>query len=132
MATYLKKEKTKLRVREFRIPRAVSVLGNILDATKLPEGHLCCSRCHGYKFEASGYPGGNKIELGCVDCNERIYLAFPIDVVVPPGRYGCWKHSNKGMIVIHNLDVLCIGCESCKSEIRIEMKKKDGIIIADA
>lgn len=131
LPTFLQKTKTRLRVKQSTIPYTPGVLGNMLDATKLPEGHFCCSKCSGYKFEASGFPGGNKIELGCMQCNERYYMYFPVDCVVPEGRFYCKKHPKKGMILIHNIETVCIGCESCKTEMQIKVKDKGGLILAD-
>jgi len=131
MVTILKRENTRLRVKEHKVA-ATSVLGSMLDAMNLPEGHLCCSKCSGYKFECTGYPGGSKVEMGCIGCGERFYMAFPMDVDLPAGKYGCRRHPSKAFIVIHNIDVVSMGCEACKSEINVSLRKAKGIILADA
>jgi hypothetical protein len=129
--TFLNKTKTRLRVKQGALPRSLTILGNMLDATQLPEGHLACSKCSGYKFEASGYPGGSKMELGCINCNERVYIMFPMSCAIPEGRFICKRHPNKAMIVIHNVETVCVGCESCKTEMHIVVKDKGGLILAD-
>lgn len=126
----LTKNKTRLRVREVPIS-SIGVLGTMVDAMNLPEGHMSCGKCHGHRFECSGYVGGNKVEMGCEGCGDRFYVAFPLDVVIPDGRYYCRKHPSKGMILIHNIDVVSIGCESCKTQILIQLKKAGGLVLAD-
>lgn len=131
LPTFLQKTKTRLRVKQIAVPQQGGILGAMLDATQLPEGHFCCSRCLKYKFEASGFPGGNKIELGCMECGERYYMYFPVGCEVPEGRFYCKKHPKKGMILIHNVETVCVGCESCKTEIQIKVKDNGGLILAD-
>lgn len=123
--------KTRMRVVERRLPKSSAILGTMLDAMALPEGHCCCSRCHGYKFEVSGYPGGGKVEMGCVGCGDRFYIAFPIDIDLPTGRWFCRKHMGKAFICIHNVDVVSFGCEACKTEINVCLRKAKGIILVD-
>ena len=129
--TFLNRTKSRMRIKEYKPPTSLSVLGNVVDATTLPESHLACAKCSGYKFEVSGFPGGSKVEMGCMACNERLYISFPTDCVVPEGRFYCKKHPKKGMILIHNVETVCIGCESCKTEMQIKMKDKGGLILAD-
>jgi hypothetical protein len=119
-----------MRVKESSLPKSMTVLGTMLDAMNLPEGHACCPKCSGYKFEISGYPGGHKIEMGCVGCGDRFYIAFPVDVDLLQGRYYCRKHKSKAFILIHNIDVISMGCEACKTEINICLRKAKGIVIA--
>lgn len=128
--TLLKKEHTRLRVKKRILPKSQGVLGDLLVATDLPEGHCACSKCDGYKFEAFGFPGGGKIELGCVQCGGRFYLMFPVDVNLPEGRFICRTHPEKAMIVIHNMKVISVGCECCKTEININVDTKSNLILA--
>jgi hypothetical protein len=130
--TLLNKTKTQLRVREASLPLATSpILGNGIDATTLPEGHLSCVRCKGYKFEAWVYMDAHRLEMGCVQCNENYRLLFPMDVTLPmDGRFICKKHPEKAMVLIHNVDVVCVGCESCRSEIQIFLKTKSNLVMA--
>ena len=130
MVTLLNKKHTRLRIRKRILPKNQSVLGDLLVANDLPEGHCCCSKCDGYRFEATCYPGGCKVELGCMQCGNRTYLSFPIDVTLPSGRFYCAKHPNKGMIVIHNLQVISIGCECCKTEMNINIDTKSNLVMA--
>lgn len=120
-----------MRVKEVPIA-STGVIGTMLDAMKLPEGHMACGKCKGYKFEAFGYAGGHKVELGCIGCGERFYVAFPVDIDLPQGRYYCRRHESKAMILIHNVDVVSIGCECCRTEINICLRKAKGIVLADA
>jgi hypothetical protein len=120
-----------MRVKEHKPPKTLGILGNVIDATTLPESHLACARCSGFKFEVSGFPGGSKMELGCIACNERFYIAFPTNCSIPEGRFICKRHPNKAMIVIHNVETVCVGCEACKTEMHIVVKDKGGLILAD-
>jgi hypothetical protein len=129
--TFLNKTKTKMRVKSTPLPKSMEMLGTMLDAMNLPEGHACCPKCAGYKFEVSGFPGAHKVELGCVNCGDRFYVAFPVDIEIPVGRYYCKKHPDKAMIMIHNIDVVSFGCEACRTEINIQLKKSNGLVLAD-
>lgn len=128
--TLLNKTKTRMRVKEVNLPAAESpLLGVGIDVTTLPEGHLSCVKCHGYKFEAWIYGDNFRVEMGCIECNHSYRLLFPLTCQMPPqqGRFTCFNHPKKAMILIHNVDTVCIGCESCYSE--IQFKVKEGIII---
>jgi hypothetical protein len=129
LPTILTRDRTRMRVKEIPLPMTHSILGNLLDATNLPEGHLSCPKCKQFRFEASGFPGGCKVELGCTVCNERIYMSFPTNTKLPTGRFSCWKHPKKAMMVIHNVETVCIGCESCRTQILIKVDKQ-GILLA--
>lgn len=144
----LESKYTKLRVREQYVPGS-PILGTGTDVTAFPEGHLCCSKCHGYKFECWVFPGTHKIELGCMTCGDSSRLALPLDVDIPhkEGRFTCLRtkvqlpyiangtqfsgekyacdHTQKGMIIIHTSGTLCIGCEACNTEMRIILTKTD-------
>lgn len=125
----------RLRVKEMTLPLATSeVLGSGIDVTTLPEGHLSCSKCSGYKFEAWMHLDNYRLECGCIECGNSFRLLFPIDCPLPPlsGRYTCKKHPEKGMIIIHNVDKLCVGCELCKTEIIFDIKTKNNLIITEA
>jgi hypothetical protein len=128
MATYLKRAKPRLRVKERYLPKMQGVLGDLLYAVDLPEGHACCPNCKGFKFEVTCYPGGNKIEMGCPECGDRYFIMFPVDVTLPSGKFVCRRHPMKGAIVIKNLDTICVGCESCRSEIQIRIKSDTGLV----
>lgn len=132
MVNFLKREKTKMRVREVSLPASISpLLGMGIDATTLPEGHLSCTKCKRHLFECWLYGDNHRIEMGCMECNENYRLLFPLDVELPvkQGRFTCRRHPEKGMVLIHNMDTVCIGCEKCYTEIRIPLKKAQGLII---
>lgn len=123
----------------------------------MPEGHLCCGKCSGYKFECWMYGDNRRIEMGCMECGESTRLYLPMDVkldeyegsdpsawkffnkdgsfgrtdAVGEGRFSCMKHPKKGMVLIHNVDVVSIGCESCFTEINICLRKAKGIVLVD-
>jgi len=131
----LKKEipNNRLRVKEISVPLSTdTVLGQGIDVMKLPEGHFCCNKCHGYKFEISMLLDNFRLEAGCMNCNEAYRFLFPVDCPLPPvsGRYSCRKHPSKGMIIIHNVGKLCIGCESsCKTQIIFDLDTNSNIIL---
>lgn len=130
--TLLNKTKTRLRVKETQLSAPISpVLGAGIDVMTLPEGHMACWKCKGYKFECWLYGDAHRIEMGCIDCNENYRLLFPLDVVLPEkqGRFTCFRHPQKHFIVIHNIDTLSIGCEQCRTEINIQLRNKNGLII---
>ncbi len=132
MVHYIKKEKPKMRVREQVLPASENVLlGEGIDVTKLPEGHLACWRCKGYKFECSLQGDNFRVECGCISCNEAYRLLFPITCPMPEqkGRFTCHRHPDKAMIVIHNVGYLSIGCELCKTQ--IIFKIQEGLIIPE-
>jgi hypothetical protein len=108
------------------------VLGVGIDVMALPEGHLVCNKCKKHKFECWIYGDNYVIEMGCMECGESYRLLFPIDAKLPDkaGRFTCLRHPGKGMILIHNTDVIGIGCESCFTEIRICLRKAKGIVLA--
>jgi len=125
------------------------VLGNGLDVTKLPEGHLTCGTCKGHRFECWMYGDNRRIEMGCIKCGSSQRLVLPMDVklgsvasgdatyqprqqdCVGEGRFTCKKHPDRAMILIHNVDVVSIGCEKCRTEINICLRKSKGIVLAD-
>ena len=128
--TILNKTKTRLRVKEVSMPASESpLLGIGIDVTSLPEGHLSCINCHTHKFECWLYGDNHRIEMGCLECGHSYRLLFPITVQMPPeqGRFTCKTHPDKGMILIHNVDTVCIGCELCYTE--IQFKVKEGLIV---
>lgn len=132
--TLLNRRSTRLRVREVTLPAASSpLLGTGIDVMALPEGHLSCIKCKGYKFEFWLYGDSHRVEMGCIECNATYRLLFPLDVDMPrkQGRFTCQKHPTKHFVVIHNIDILSIGCEACRTEINFQLKKKQGLIIAD-
>ncbi len=131
-----------LRVKRVPMALSTSVLGHDIDATKLPEGHLTCGKCGRFRFEASMQGDNFRIELGCVECGEAFRLLLPLGVeigkpnpwgsnahVPTNGKFTCLKHPSKAMIVIHNVETVCIGCEACKTEIRIILPKEKGLVL---
>lgn len=132
--TLLNKKHTRMRVKEIALPFISSpILGHGIDVTALPEGHLSCPMCKKHLFEASLYGDNHRIEMGCISCNWSCRLLFPLDVSLPEkqGRFTCKKHPTKGMVCIHNVDTISIGCESCKTEINIKVKTKSNLILAN-
>lgn len=126
-----KKDKPKLVVREVPLAMPDSpLLSTGIDVTTIPQGHLCCWKCHKHLFECWVYGDNHRVEMGCMECNQSYRLLFPLTVSMPPkqGRFTCSKHPTKGMICIHANNTICIGCESCKSEIRF-LLKEEGLII---
>lgn len=134
----------RLRVKSVDIPTNYSpLLGTGIDVTTLPEGHLACPKCKEYRFECWVYLDNHRIEMGCIRCNWPCRLLFPLDVSIPGnnGRFTCSRtrakgkpvdHRRKGMILIHNIDIISIGCELCSNEMIIKLKKAQGLIIPDA
>lgn len=130
----LLKKQTRLRVKAWEAPLTGDrILGNGIDIVKSPDGHLSCPVCQGFKFEVSKYGDTARLEIGCVKCNwsERILLPADCNLSnLPNGRFTCFKHKERGMIVIKNGEALCLGCESCKTQVVISIKNKGGIILA--
>lgn len=134
MVTILKKEipNNRLRVKEMNLPLATGVLlGSGIDVTTLPEGHMSCTNCSGFRFEASLFLDNFRIELGCIGCGKAYRLLFPVDCPLPEskGRWTCFKHKDKAVIIIHNSGKLCIGCESCRSQVIFDVRPKDKNIL---
>lgn len=132
----LKRERDKqkgLRLKEVQLPLATSVLlGSGIDAMSLPEGHLACPHCHGHLWEASVFLDAHRIEMGCRGCNWVCRVLFPMNVVFPcSGRWTCSAHPDKGVILIHNTDVINIGCEKCYRDISFQLKRAGGLILAE-
>lgn len=130
----LKKEipNNRLRVKEMLLPIATSsILGEGIDVTAIPDGHFSCSYCKGYKFETSIIGDFHRLEAGCMDCGHAYRFLFPIDCPLPPqqGRFSCFKHKTKGMIIISNSGKLCVGCEDCKTQIIFDIKTEKNIIL---
>jgi hypothetical protein len=145
MANILKKEHTRLRVHATELPLSASgILGAGIDVTTLPEGHLSCPQCQGFKFECWVFLDAHKIECGCMKCGWSCRLLIPMDVNIDQfgksGRFTCMRrnnalahpfiHENKGMIIIHNSGTLSVGCEACKTEIDIKLKTKTNLVLA--
>lgn len=135
MVNLLKKEipNNRLRVKEMMLPIATSnILGEGIDTTAMPEGHFACNYCKGYKFEVSIMGDYHRLETGCMTCGQAYRFLFPLDCPLPPnvGRFQCFKHMNKGMIIIANLGKLCVGCESCKTQIIFDIKTNNNLILS--
>lgn len=119
-------------VRKVPLPASQSpILGTSIDAMNLPEGHLVCE-CGGFLFEPWAYLDNNKVELGCMKCNQRYNLLFPLDVKLGfrnTGRFTCKRHKTAGFVVIHNIDTISIGCQHCITEINIQTKNAKGLTL---
>lgn len=148
MAAIIINPKERLQVREVPLPVTQGILGTGIDVTTLPEGHLVCPKCKTPKFECWMYGDNHRVEMGCMECGESTRLHFPTDIklddvagsqqyfgkgdaVLPHGRFQCMKHPDKGMVLIHNVDVISIGCEKCFTEINICLRKSKGMVIVD-
>lgn len=110
------------------------LLGQGLDVMSLPEGHLSCSACSGYKFECWVILDSHRLEMGCCECGNATRLLFPLDVDLlafgKAGRFTCKRHPKAGMILIHNVDVISCGCEKCNTEVDIKLKRASGLVMA--
>lgn len=147
MTHIITNKKTRMRVKQSALPVSATVLGKGIDVMSMPEGHLCCGKCGGYKFECWMFGDNRRIEMGCMNCNESTRLYFPMDIkldeyagttigygrtdALGEGRFVCRRHKNKGMILVHNIDVVSIGCEACFTEINICLRKSKGIVLVD-
>ena len=153
MTTILTKTKTRMRVKQSALPVSATILGNGIDVTQMPEGHLCCGKCGEYRFECWMFGDNRRIEMGCMNCNEATRLYFPLDIklddlagssgriggegfygrsdALGEGRFQCLRHPKKGMILVHNVDVVSIGCESCFTELNICLRKAKGLVLVD-
>jgi len=131
--TILGKKREKLQVRGVELPLSTSkVLGTGIDAKTLPEGHLVCVMCRGHLFEAWVMGDNHRLEMGCIKCNHTYRILFPLDVTFPKnGRWTCPQHKTAGTVLIHNVDVVNIGCEKCFRDVSFKLKKADGLIIAE-
>ena len=145
MVHILKREHTRLRVKAVDLPISTSpVLGDGIDVTKMPDGHLSCSQCQGFKFECWVYLDAHRLECGCLKCGWSCRLLFPIDVDLmafgKSGRFTCMRrsgvnndcfaHKDLGMIIIHSGETISIGCEKCRTEVDIKVKSKSNLVLA--
>jgi hypothetical protein len=74
----------------------------------------------------------HRLEIGCMHCgwSSRILLPMEADLLkFGQGRFSCFKHGSKGMIVIKNGDFVCFGCELCKTEVVFDLSSKSGLVI---
>lgn len=141
--TILKKEHTRLRVNKVELPLATNpILGDGIDVTTLPEGHLTCNGCGCHLFECWVYLDNHRLEMGCMKCGQSYRLLFPMDVSLSrfgrQGRFTCKRskdkagnkvdHSNAGFILIHNTDTVSVGCEKCNTEVNIKIRTESNII----
>lgn len=125
-----------MRVRDKEIPLSFDkILGEGVDVQTLPEGHAACPMCKGHKWEPWVYLDSHRLELGCCNCGYSCRLLFPLDVTLSPfrnqGRFTCKRHKDKGFILIKNMETVCIGCESCFTEVQIKLKTKSNLVLAD-
>lgn len=137
MVAFLKRliPNNRLRVKEVSLPLATSeVLGLGIDVMTLPEGHFACVGCKGYRFECSMILDSYRLEAGCMGCGKAYRFLFPFDCPLPSvsGRYSCFRHPDKGMVVIHNVGKLCVGCEKCRTQVIFDLKTKSNLVLADA
>lgn len=135
--TLLKKEHTRLRVKEVTIPESHSkLLGSGIDVNTLPEGHLSCPHCKQSKFECWVYLDAHRLEMGCSNCGFSCRLLFPLDVSLMPfhsaGRFTCKRHPTEGMVLIKNMETICVGCAKCYTEIQIKLKSHTNLVLADS
>lgn len=125
---------TRLRVKEVRLPCSTDpALGTGIDITKLPEGHLCCTHCGKPFFECWVDLPNHRITMGCIHCGSSYKLLAPLDVdlkALGQGRFSCHRHPKSGLVLIHNVDVICIGCQYCDTEADIKLRKSSGLILA--
>lgn len=128
--TILTRTKTRMRVKEVKLPVTQGVLGTGIDVMNLPEGHLSCGKCSGYRFEAWMFGSNYRVECGCMSCGESVRLLFPMDIIIPEGRFTCSRHPEKGMVILHNVDVVSVGCEKCITQINFDLRKAKGMVIA--
>lgn len=132
--TLLKKTKTRMRVKEFSAPLDEHVvLGQGIDVTKMPDSHLCCSKCSGFYFEAWLLLDARRIEMGCLKCGKMERILFPVDLKLERfgtnGRFTCKRHPTKGMVLIKNQETVCIGCECCVTEIQIKVRTLTNLVV---
>lgn len=137
MVAFLKRliPNSRLRVKEVVLPLATTpLLGSGIDVMTLPEGHFSCVGCKGYRFECSMLLDNRRLEAGCMSCGSSYRFLFPIDCPLPEasGRFSCFSHRDKGMVIIHNVGKLCVGCECCKTQIVFDLDTKSNLIIPDA
>ena len=145
MAVILTKPHTRMRVKAHELPLSMSgVLGAGIDVMNLPEGHLSCPVCQGFKFECWVFLDNHRLECGCMKCGWSCRLLFPMDIDLSQfgktGRFTCLRrdsethehliHEHCGMIIIHNTDVLSVGCEKCRTEVDIKLKTKSNLVLA--
>lgn len=127
---------SRLQVKEVQMPITGDVLlGNGIDVMTLPEGHLSCSKCGKHLFECWVYLDTHRLEMGCQSCGHSYRLLFPLDIDLmrfgKNGRFTCKKHPDKGFVLIHNMDVISIGCEKCTTEVQVILKTKNNLVIAN-
>ena len=132
---FLKREKTRLRVKAAELPLSVNkILGTGIPVNNLPEGHLSCSMCQSPFFEAWVYLDKHRLEMGCCKCGHSYRLLFPLDAELKAfensGRWTCPQHPDKGMVLIHNTDVVSVGCQLCWRQVNIQLKKATGLVLA--
>ena len=135
MANIITERKKRLRVKEVQLPVSSNqILGDGIDAMKLPEGHLSCPQCGRASFECWNMLDSHRIEIGCLRCgwSNRLLLPYDVDVSrMGKGKYSCKKHPERGWIIIHNSKKLCIGCESCATQVILDLDSKNNLVIAD-
>jgi hypothetical protein len=138
------KRQTRLRVKARSLPDASPILGEGVDVMAIPDGHLSCPKCQGFRWECWVVLDAHRLELGCFSCGYSARLFFPLDIDLfkfgASGRFTCLRwdketgkipvHQDKAMIVIKNSDVLCVGCEACRTEVRIDLITKTNLVLA--
>jgi hypothetical protein len=124
---------TRLRVRASELPITGSkILGEGIDISVAPDGHLSCPGCQRFRFEVSKLGDSHRLEIGCMHCGWNTRLLLPIDCDLSRldnGRFSCLKHKDRGMVIIKNNTALCIGCESCATQIVLDMRSNTGLVV---
>ena len=132
MAVILK-GKTRIRVKAYEAPLTGSkILGQGIDMMSMPDGHVACAACQNPFFECWVYLDNHRVEIGCMKCGNSYRLLFPLDVDLSQfagGRFVCFRHPNSGMVIIKNTDCVCIGCQLCKSQVTISLKKSQNLLV---
>lgn len=136
MVTILKKEHTRLRVKEWKSELKDDViLGTGIDVLAMPDSHLCCAKCSKPFFEVWVYGDSHRIEVGCVSCGWSTRLLLPMDIDLNArfgqGKFECFKHKTAGFVIIKNVETLSIGCRYCRTEVNISCKTKNNLILAN-
>lgn len=136
MAEILKRKHDRLHVRAVNLPVTDDrILGSGIDVMNLPEGHLACAKCQSPFFECWVFLSLSRIEMGCIRCGYSNRLNFPYDISLSMfkkmGRFTCAKHPDKGIVLIHNVDVISLGCQCCWREMRIPLKTKSNLVFAN-
>ena len=126
---------TRLRVKANEAPLSGDkVLGQGIDVVKMPEGHVACPMCDTPYFECWVGLDNHRIEIGCCKCGWDTRLLLPIETDLKEflnGKFTCFKHPKGQMVIIKNIDMLCVGCRYCRTQIVLDLKTKSNLILAN-